>query len=152
MKVSFNKWAMAFVLTSVLPSAALAADSGKLVLHLTGMNNDNGVVRIALFNSKESYSASVFDADKAYKKDTVKIADKQADYTFERLPFGTYAIKVFHDEDNSGKFPTGNFGIPKVQYGFSNNAHGMFGPAKFSGAKFMFDSVEKQMTIKMQGH
>ena len=152
MNVSIKQFAVAFASALALQSAALAADSGKIILHFTGLNNDNGVVRIALFNSKETYSASEFAADQAFKKDTVKITDKQADYIFDSVPFGTYAIKVFHDEDNSGKFVTGNFGIPKVQYGFSNNAHGMFGPAKFPAAKFNFDSVETKMTIKMQGH
>jgi len=59
---------------------------------------------------------------------------------------------IFHDEDNSGKFLKGTFGIPKVQYGFSNNAHGAFGPASFEKAKFTIKEPQTTMSIQMQGH
>jgi len=85
------------------------------------LRNNNGVVRIALFNSSKSYSADKFSADKSFQKLIAPINNKEATATLENVPYGEYAIKLFHDEDNSGRFITNAFGIPKVEYGFSNN-------------------------------
>ncbi len=145
--------AISLIVFWLVPLAASAdTNSGKLSLHITGLNNDKGVVRIALFNSKSTYSDSDASGQQAFKKDVSPIKDKSCDYTFEALPYGEYAIKIFHDEDNSGNFIRGAFGIPKVQYAFSNNAHGMMGPASYDKAKFTLNRQTMTMPIKMQGH
>ncbi len=130
-------------------SAALAADTGKVTVHVTGLRNDKGVVRFALFNSKDSYSADKNTADLAYKKDVAPINVSETAYTFKDVPYGEYAIKLYHDEANSGKFIVGKFGIPKVEYAFSNNARGLFGPASYDKAKFKLSSASLNMDIKM---
>ena len=141
-------------LLTVLLGAGSGAETatGKLTLHVTGLNNDKGVVRIAIFNSKASYAAKDDSSDQAFKKDISKITEKASNYTFDSLPYGDYAIKIFHDEENSGKFLKGTFGIPKVQYGFSNNARGMLGPATYEKAKFTLNQPQMTMPIEMQGH
>ncbi len=83
-------------------------------------------------------------------KGVANIAANEANYIFENVPPGEYAIRLFHDPDNSGKFVTGMFGIPKLQYGFSNNPKSNMGPANYDKAKFKFDAEELNMEIKMQ--
>lgn len=41
--------------------------------------------------------------------------------TFESLPLGTYAVSVFHDENEDGEINQGGFGIPLEGFGFSKN-------------------------------
>lgn len=136
----------------VLSSGCLvsAADQGSLIIHVSGLKNSSGSVRVALFNSDASYTNDKFTGESAFRKEILPIKNNAAEYTFANLPYGDYAIKLFHDEDNSGKFETGMFGIPKVQYGFSNNAHGKFGPAGYDKAKFHLGSTEQTMNIEMQ--
>jgi uncharacterized protein (DUF2141 family) len=141
---------VAVVMTFAVSAVAWAQDAGVINVHLTGLNNDKGLVRVALFSSETTYNASGGEAETAFMKGVTNIKDKQAEYSFANVPVGIYAIKVFHDEDNSGKFYTNVFGIPKVQYGFSNNAHGTFGPASFKVAKFEVSAAPVNMTIKMQ--
>lgn len=131
-------------------ATALADQTGDLVIHASCLKNNNGSVRIALFNSDSSYTADKFTGENAFRKEIVPIKNNTVDCRFTNLPYGDYAIKLFHDEDNSGKFETGMFGIPKVQYGFSNNAHGKFGPAGYDKAKFHLGSTEQKMDIEMQ--
>jgi len=76
------------------------------------------------------------------------IKSGEATETFKDLPYGEYAIKFFHDEDKSGKFTTGRFGLPKVEYGFSNNAYGLRSPPPFDKAKFDFSSMSLKMELK----
>jgi len=142
--------AMALVINFGCLSQAIAEQAGNLTVHVSGVKNNNGSVRIALFNSDNSYTNDKFTGESAFKKEILPIKNNTADYTFMNLPYGDYAIKLFHDEDNSGKFETGMFGIPKVQYGFSNNAHGKFGPAGYDKARFHLGSAEQKMDIEMQ--
>ncbi len=55
----------------------------------------------------------------------------------------------FHDINNNGKFDM-FLGIPKEQYGFSNNATpSVAGPPSFEKAKFFLNSGQK-LTITLQ--
>jgi len=135
----------------LLPLACLAADTASIVVNVSGLNSDEGVARIALFNDKEKYSKDKGSAAEAFQKEAVPIKDKAASHTFSNVPYGDYAIKVYHDEDNSGTFYTGAFGMPKVQYGFSNNAKGAFGPASFEKAKFSVQVKEVTQNIQVSG-
>ena len=58
-----------------------------------------------------------------------------ASYQFE-IPNGTYAIGIFVDANYNNKMDRNFLGIPKEQYGFSNNAKGSFGPPSFKDASF----------------
>jgi len=109
--------------------------TGNLILNITGFENDEGSVKIALANSKEDYQAK----GKAFRAAIVDIKDKNAQYIFEDLPFGNYAIKLYNDENNNGEMDTNFLGIPSEDYGFSNNAKGNFGPASWEDAQFKFD-------------
>jgi uncharacterized protein (DUF2141 family) len=118
--------------------------TGTLTVLVTGLKNDKGEVRLALTNSEENYSSK--DA-KPYRGIKVPIKDKKAEGVFEKLPFGEYAIRLFHDKNSNGKLDT-TLGIPNEDYAFSNNARGTFGPPKYEKAKFEFN--KEQMTIEIK--
>lgn len=136
----------------VSTSAVCAAENkGKIMVDIAGLKNNAGVVRVALFNTEDSYKADKEnDGATAFQKKIAQIKDQQAACEFTEVPYGTYVIKFFHDEDNSGKFKTGLVGIPKVEYGFSNNAKALFGPPSFDKAKFSLQSQELKMQIGSQ--
>ena len=49
----------------------------------------------------------------------------------------TYAIGIFVDKNYNNKMDRNLFGVPKEQFGFSNNAKGNFGPPSFKDASFV---------------
>jgi len=124
------------------------SDQGKGSIRVVIKNlvNDSGVVRIALCNSEENYSAKNAEP---FRKTIVAIKGKRAECVFEDLPYGEYAFKLFHDENNNGILDTNLIGIPTEEYAFSNNAKGSFGPAKYAKAKFILDKPELVMDIEM---
>ena len=77
--------------------------------------------------------------------------DRLARVTFEGVPFGTYALKVFHDENDNGKLDTNFVGMPKEAFGFSNDAMGRFGPPDFDAASFELGQPELLLEIRAQG-
>ncbi len=107
------------------------------------MKSNDGEVKLALANSRESY-----EGEKEYYAGlSSKIENNKAVFVIDSLPFGEYAIKVYHDENSNGKLDKNFMGIPKEDYGFSNNATGMFGPADYDDAKFIFN--KEKMTIEI---
>jgi len=112
---------------------------------IKNLRNDKGNVRIGLSNSEENYESNIF-----YRRETVNIKNKTAKCTFENIPFGTYVIKFYHDENKNNELDKNSFGMPTEDYGFSNNATGSFGPASFSDAKFAVDKKELKIEITAQ--
>jgi uncharacterized protein (DUF2141 family) len=136
---------------SLLP--CFANESGKITVHINNLRNNKGVVRIALFSSKKDFDKSVHSIDQegnSFAKAAVPVKNQEAVFTFDDIPYGDYAIKFFHDEDNSGKFKTNLFGIPKVEYQYSNNPDtNMFGMAPYENAKFHFNNPDLNLIIEM---
>ncbi len=141
------------LIISTFQSGILAKEGhGTLSVKVNKLKNNNGNVRVAVYNSEESYNAEKGggDAEKSCAKAVVEIKSQEAQCTFDDLPYGEYAVKFFHDEDKSGKFYKNFVGIPKVEYGFSNNAKGRFGPAGYDQAKFKLDKPTMEMNINAQ--
>ena len=57
-------------------------------------------------------------------------------YTFKNIPHDTYALAVFHDENNNGVLDKNALGIPIEPYGFSRNARARFSATPFEDAQF----------------
>ena len=132
-----------FKLSSQAQELESKQDAGNVIVTVTGLKNDRGGVIISLFDSKESYDGKT----QRYTGATVKIDNNKAQWKGERIPFGDYAIKAFHDENSNGKIDTNFLGIPTESYGFSNNAKGLLGPPSFDKAKFHFNQIEMKIEI-----
>ena len=108
-------------------------DFTEFKLYIQGIEDIEGEIRIAVFNSKEKYTKEPIHAI-VLPADSSTIIWKQ-----EMLPSGEYAIAVYHDKNENGKIDTNLLGIPKENYGFSNNARGRFGPASWEDSMFIVD-------------
>lgn len=108
----------------------MSAATSLLTVNVSGFEVQQGAVMAAL-SDEASYGGGkpVRGAMKPVKGDTVTL-------TFENLPVGTYAIRMYHDIDGNGEMNMNVFGIPTEPYAFSNNAKGTMGPAPWSKAKF----------------
>ena len=71
-----------------------------------------------------------------------RIAERVGRGTYQRsfeIPPGIYAIKLHIDENENGRLDTNFIGIPKEQYGISNNT--LF--LDFDAASFDIDTIKK---------
>ena len=100
---------------------------------------------VALSKSEDTWHSK----KEPFKSTAPKLEDKQVVVIFNDLPEGTYAVKVFHDENSNKELDSIFFGIPNEAYGFSNNARGRFGPADWDDAIFEV-SGDKEITIKVE--
>jgi uncharacterized protein (DUF2141 family) len=119
-------------------------NTSNLIIHITGFENSKGIAKVALVNSKKNYHSET-----PFKGYNFNIINNRVNETIT-LPYGEYAIKVYHDENGNDELDTRIFGIPKERYGFSNNAGGKFGPPEYEEALFNLNSPEKRITITLQ--
>lgn len=119
-------------------------DVSEFKLYIEGINELKGEIRIAMFDSKEKYTKDPIHAIVLPVDSTTII------WTQEMLPFGEYAIAVYHDKNENGKIDTNFLGIPKEDYGFSNDARGRFGPASWQDSKFIVEDNFYSTSIKIK--
>ena len=62
---------------------------------------------------------------------------------------GIYAVKVLIDTNGNADIDLNFFGLPKEQFGFSNNVLGLFGAPKFDKASFELN-MDKKIIISLR--
>ncbi len=115
---------------------------------ITGIENTKGNIVIGIYDSENTFP----DFGKEFQGAKVKPTKAESiNYTFKDLPAGTYAIAVWHDENDNQKIDKNIFGAPKEKYGFSNNKYGTFGPPDFTDVSFMVEKGKNiTLTINMK--
>ena len=130
---------------ALLGASAAGAEqhSGTITVVATGLTSEQGEVLVQLASSEQDYD----DDSAGYRMATVKPRDGRATVVFEGIPYGEYAIKLFHDENSNQKLDIGWTG-PEERYGFSNNARGLVGPPAYEKARFTLATAEKTIEIE----
>ena len=131
---------IAFLFTGIY--SHLQAQS--LTVEVTNIEKLKGTIRVCLVSKEEDFLSSC-----EYGKIQTVSKNKET-ILFEGVKAGTYALSLYHDQDDNGKLNTdGMFGLPSEPYGFSNNAKGMFGPPSFE--KCIFEvSGKTSINIKLR--
>ena len=62
---------------------------------------------------------------------------------------GWYGVKIYIDKNLNQRFDTNIIGLPKEQFGFSNDAMGIIGPPTYEKASFLVNE-NKLIKIKMK--
>ena len=124
----------------------LSASADTLIVTVNNIKKA-GEIHVAVYDN-----AQAFEADRGEKggaapgitEGTIEMVDPgSVTYVYE-LPPGTYAIGIFHDVNLNNKMDNNFFGVPKEQYGFSNNARALFGPPDFEDAAFVLKGSASQ--------
>ena len=118
------------ILIALATFAGGNGNANSLTVNIKNFKNTDGMVKVTLFDSKANFLSKGVGQK-------VDIKDKtMVQVIFKNVAVGTYAVAIIHDENGNGDLDTGAFGIPTEDYGFSNNAKGMFGPPSFKETKF----------------
>tara|TARA_R110000868_G_scaffold410505_4_gene698802 strand:- start:33604 stop:34050 length:447 start_codon:yes stop_codon:yes gene_type:complete len=123
------------------------ANSSRLSVKVNNIVGNQGVVRVAIFNNEKAFTDDDTSGKLAFKS-CVKPPKADSISCQFNLPYGTYAISLFHDKDKSDKLSTGWFGVPEEGYGFSNNPV-KSGHASWNQAKFVVATPKQSMLIHM---
>ena len=139
----------------VLPASSAEAESpseaGATVSANVGpLRNNRGSVGCRLYQSAEGFPRTA----KGTTSRRVKVTGASTQCKFERLPPGTYAIAVHHDENDNRKLDTNLIGIPLEGYGVSNNRVPALSAPSWEESKFVVESgktVELSIALRYRG-
>ena len=143
----FLFWIYLFVLTLLGPVGTVFAGqnaTGTLTVVVSDFQSGQGYAMVALCDSKENYEQG---NDQAFATSKGKITNNAAKVVFKNLPYGEYAIKLYHDRNSNGELDTDDMGVPKEPYAFSNNARGIFDKPDWHKVVFKLDAPQKKIDI-----
>ncbi|TVQ45375.1 MAG: DUF2141 domain-containing protein [Gloeocapsa sp. DLM2.Bin57] len=119
-----------------------------LTVEVSGFRKIKGNLCVALFDNPDSYN------DKSnlqpIRSSCLLLVDDPQNLTFSELPYGSYAIAVFHDENEDFQLNTNFLGIPKEGMGFSNNPSIWKGGPDYEAMKFDFTPEQSTIAIKIK--
>jgi uncharacterized protein (DUF2141 family) len=119
--------------------------SEELEVTISHIKDTNGVLFIGLFKENNKF----LNLNDTYQAQQIEINKRDSITTLFKLPKTSYAITIFHDENNNKKLDKNFFGIPKEGFGFSNNPKISFSEPSFK--EYSFELKEhKKITIKME--
>lgn len=103
-----------------------------------------GLIRSGVYRPTDKflkYTPIGYIADpKGQNSVTINISD---------LPYGEYAIVLFHDKDGNGILNQKIFGIPTEPFAFSNNVRPKLSAPKWDKCKFTYSPDKNCITIKL---
>ncbi|MEH2322232.1 MAG: DUF2141 domain-containing protein [Nostoc sp.] len=127
--------------------SAKANFNGKLTVEIDGLKNKQGQVCASIFANSKGFPS---DGDRSLQKQCTKITSTPLIITFENLKAGSYAVAVFHDQNNDGTLNRNVFGIPSEGFGFSSNPEIRTRAAKFSEAVFLVAGPNTDIRIQLK--
>ncbi|TMJ25458.1 MAG: DUF2141 domain-containing protein [Alphaproteobacteria bacterium] len=129
----------------IVVSNAVAA--GSINVAITGIRNDQGLIRCGLYSSAAGFRVP----GKQFRDATGKIQGGRAVCAFNAVPAGTYAVAVFHAERGESQVTFGLLGKPTEGVGFSRNPTMTTGPPSFEAAAFpVGGSSPVDLTVKLK--
>lgn len=127
----------------LVAAATVYTYAQELKVVVKNVKSDDGMVRLALYNSEDQHMKKEFKAVEVKSKNGETVA------VFKGITPGTYTISVIHDANDNKELDSNFIGIPKEGFGFSNDAMGSFGPPDFKKASFEFTS-DKAVVINLR--
>jgi uncharacterized protein (DUF2141 family) len=121
-----------FTFTLLTFSFLMLAQTANITLVVKGAEEAKGNMSVALYDNEDDFP----ERDNYFQAEDVPMTSTSFSYVFKDVPYGSYAIAVYHDLDKNQELNKSWLGIPKEPYAFSNNARGRTGPPDFEEAMF----------------
>lgn len=126
----------------LVASPAWAAD---LHVDIEAISTQRGHLVVFVFDSKAAWEAQGAPVRRERRRPD---GDDRLQVRLSGLARGEYAVVVLHDTDANGRFDTGAFGIPRDDYGFSNDPTVLARPA-FERVRFHLPAGDTRIRVPM---
>jgi uncharacterized protein (DUF2141 family) len=117
----------------------LEIQASELIINLSNQKKA-GTLMLAIYNNAEAFEGSVVKEKRSevgvFKGLELYLEPMDSTQLNTEIPDGEYAIAFFIDANGNKKLDKNFLGIPKEQFGFSNNAMGTLSAPSFEQAKF----------------
>jgi uncharacterized protein (DUF2141 family) len=132
-----------FIITIVILSlmAFKPFEQNVFEIKILNADKDRGKIVVELYISESGW------LKRPYRKIGLPANNLLSTASFQ-VPYGKYAVAVYHDLNNNGKLDSGFMGIPKEPIGFGNN-HRPFGKPDYQSATIEFSATTKLQQITL---
>jgi uncharacterized protein (DUF2141 family) len=133
-----------------LTMAAVAdcfAQNTKQTVVVTNIKSKKGKLMIGWYSNEASYDER---KNPILKKKADVDKQTRVSVVFDNIPSGKYAVSVYLDENENDQIDTNFLGIPKEQYGFSNNVLPATCAANFNEAVFEVTNNSSEILIRLK--
>jgi uncharacterized protein (DUF2141 family) len=131
------------LLLALAPSPVGAEQRGEIRVKVVGLASDEGELRFALYNKKETFAT----ADGPIVKGARPIKNRQSEFVIPDVPYGTYAVIVGHDVNRDGKVSRNPFSAELK--GITNYSAKILSFPDFDKAKFRLDRPRVTVEIRV---
>lgn len=136
---------IAFTAASACADEAKQADTAELEVTVTGATTSAGRVRVALFSPAE---AGLFPDKLPTLKQRAPAAGAVT-FVFKDVPYGTYAVAAFHDENANDVLDSNAIGVPKEHWGVSGKRP-FFGKPAYADSALTINAPRQTLTINLE--
>lgn len=126
---------------------AFSQSKGKLTISINNIEKTAGSLYVALYNVAETF---LDEGVNPYGKIIPVTKSSSLTVAFDDLPFGDYAIAVYHDLNDNGKLDKNVLGIPTEPYAFSNNPAVKWRSPSFAEARIAVKESQKNISVKLK--
>ena len=140
---------VAIVVTAAVATSAQGGQNGPsltLHVHVDGFENADGEAGVAVWNVAQGFPEEI---EHAVATIYVTIQDGVAVARFDQLEPGPYAITVYHDKNGNRRFDKNWLGIPKEDWGVSNNVRPRLRAPRFAEAVRHLEAGEQLVEIRV---
>lgn len=132
----------ALLIVSILPGVTPVST---LQVDVQGLRSTRGMIRLCMTADPKNFPGCTDDA----RAITRSVPATSHQISLDGVAPGSYAVSVIHDENGNAKLDT-LAGIPREGFGFSRNPVIMFGPPRFSSARFALAPGESTQLVRMR--
>ena len=122
--------------------------SGILAVVVKSVRSTKGHILVGLYNNWVSFNN--YQKEDPFMKKVVLPVTANTVVLFPNVPYGNYALKIFHDKNDDRTLNIGKFFVPLEHYGFSNDPLILFGPPRYDDCRFSFDQKHPTFNIRLK--
>lgn len=117
-----------------------------LVLNVNNINKSSGRVWVGLYKSEDHF----LDREKAILVSAKVTAEGNMKVHVPNLMLGTYAIAVFHDENDNGELDRNLLGIPSEPFSFVRKPKSKWRLPKFDEVALQFQQPNQVIQVSLK--
>jgi uncharacterized protein (DUF2141 family) len=134
--------------TDIVVESSMSVNSPlveNLSIHVSLLKAIPSVLNITIYGTNNEFP-STSDYLKTYK---FKINSSKYTAVLKGVKYGSYAIAMYQDENNSGQINKNVLGVPTERYGFSQNYMPKIKAPSFDNCKFIFSKKSSAISVQM---
>jgi len=126
--------------------ALVDGDKTKIELTISNIKQKVGYMQIGLYNSSKDWERDIPNARGGSELivERLKVESSEIKFNFEDLDPGTYALSIYHDENDNNAMDRQLGLFPLEPYCFSNNFKPQLSPPAFGDCSF--EVIENKTT------